>query len=69
MTELKIWPFDSWQHVALRQFSLQPNEFWAMPLRDWLTLINGLKRTGFDRVCFDELMKQYPDYGDDNEPR
>ena len=67
MTQPKKWPFDVWQQVAIRRFALQPSEFWAMPVRDWLGLINGAKPRGFDRVQLDELMKKYPDYGDENE--
>jgi len=45
-----------------------PSEFWDMPVRDWLTLMDGLKSGGFDRAAFEELLKNYPDDGDENEP-
>jgi len=48
---MKNWPFDQWQQIAIRRFNLTPSEFWAMPLRDWLSLMHGLKRGGFDRTA------------------
>ena len=38
-----------------------------MPLRDWLGLMSGLKGAGFDRAALTELLKLYPDAGDENE--
>lgn len=61
------WPFQSWQQIAIRRFGLQPSEFWAMPLHDWLTLLDGIKSQGFDRRDFDALFELYPDIGDENE--
>lgn len=62
------WPFESWQQIAIRRFNLQPSEFWAMPLRDWLTLIEAIKPCGFDRQTLDDLLEIYPDKGDADEP-
>jgi hypothetical protein len=62
------WPFAAWQTLAIRRFNLAPSEFWDMPVRDWLTLMDGLKSGGFDRAAFEELLKNYPDDGDENEP-
>ena len=61
------WPFDHWHQIAIRRFNLSPSEFWAMPLRDWLGLMSGLKGAGFDRAALTELLKLYPDAGDENE--
>ena len=55
------WPFESWQQIAIRRFNLQPSEFWAMPLRDWLALLDGVKPSGFNRQSLDDLIAQYPD--------
>lgn len=33
------WPFDAWHAVAVSRFGLAPSEFWDMPLRDWLRLV------------------------------
>lgn len=62
------WPFESWHQIAIRRFNLQPTEFWAMPLRDWLGLIEGVKPQGFDRQKLDALAALYPDEGGLNEP-
>lgn len=62
------WPFENWQHIAIRRFGLQPSEFWAMPLRDWLTLLEGVKPRGCDRRNLEALTKIYPDDGDENDP-
>ncbi len=66
-TSQNKWPFDQWQQIAIRRFNLQPSEFWAMPVRDWLRLINGLKNSGVDRSALAKLLKTYPDTGDENE--
>jgi len=57
------WPFESWQQIAIRRFNLQPGEFWAMPLRDWLALLDGVKPNGFNRKSLDDLIALYPDIG------
>ena len=57
------WPFESWQQIAIRRFNLQPSEFWAMPLRDWLALLDGVKPNGFNRKSLDDLIALYPDIG------
>ena len=62
------WPFESWQQIAIRRFNLSPSEFWAMPLRDWLMLIEVVKPSGFDRQTLDDLLALYPDEGGSNEP-
>jgi len=58
------WPFESWQQIAIRRFGLQPSEFWAMPLRDWLALIEGVRPQGFSRSDLDALSQIYPDDGE-----
>jgi len=62
------WPFESWQQIAIRRFNLQPSEFWAMPLRDWLGLMEAVKPQGLDRQRLNELAALYPDEGGANEP-
>ncbi len=62
------WPFESWQQIAIRRFGLQPSEFWAMPLRDWLGLLESVKSRGLDRQKLEDLLALYPDQGDENEP-
>ena len=57
------WPFESWHQLAIRRFNLQPAEFWAMPLRDWLALMDGVKPRGFNRQTLDDLIALYPDKG------
>lgn len=64
---MKNWPFDQWQQIAIRRFNLSPSEFWAMPVREWLALMNGIKSVGFDRAALTELLTLYPDTGGDNE--
>jgi hypothetical protein len=61
------WPFESWHHIAIRRFNLNPDAFWDMPLRDWLGLLEGVKPQSFDRKILDDLLQIYPDEGGENE--
>ena len=60
------WPFQAWQQIAIRRFNLAPSEFWAMPMGDWLGLLNGLKQAGFARKTLEQLLEIYPDEEGDN---
>jgi len=62
------WPFDRWIQIAIRRFGLSPTEFWAMPLRDWLTLLQSIQSSHFDRADLDKLISTYPDRGGPNGP-
>lgn len=62
------WPFECWQQIAIRRFGLQPTEFWAMPLRDWMALMESVKSRGMDHRKLDELLTLYPDNGEYNDP-
>ncbi len=62
------WPFERWQQIAIRRFGLAPTEFWALPVREWLSLLDGAKPSGFDRTALADLLDIYPDTGDENEP-
>ena len=55
------WPFEHWHQIAIRRFNLQPDTFWDMPLRDWLSLIEGVRSQCFDRQTLDDLIKIFPD--------
>ena len=61
------WPFESWQQIAIRRFGIQPSEFWAMPLRDWLALMKAVRPHGFSRSDLDALTQIYPDEGETND--
>lgn len=61
---IENWPFARWHQIAIRRFNLNPSEFWDMPLRDWLGLLEGVKPQGFDRKSLDELINTYPDGGE-----
>lgn len=54
------WPFDAWHRLAIRRFGLDPSEFWAMPLSDWLDLI-APDMSPLDRAALHKLMKDHPD--------
>jgi hypothetical protein len=54
------WPFTAWHGLAVRRLSLNPSEFWAMPLADWLALITP-DAPALDAAALDQLMKDYPD--------
>ena len=54
------WPFAAWHRLAVRAFHLQPSEFWAMPLADWLALIRP-DAAPMDHAQLNQLMKDYPD--------
>lgn len=55
------WPFDEWLKIAVRRFGLSPSEFWQMPLREWLLLMETTRMAGCGRAEFDALMAQFPD--------
>ena len=61
------WSFEAWHQIAIRRFNLQPDVFWDMPLRDWISLIEGVKPQGFNRQQLDDLIQLHPDEGDKNE--
>lgn len=54
------WPFANWHRLAVRQLQIPPNEFWAMPLRDWLTLITSAP-PAIGLTDLHALMKDFPD--------
>jgi uncharacterized phage protein (TIGR02216 family) len=54
------WPFREWHRIAVRSLNLQPSEFWAMPLADWLALL-APETAPMDRAQLDDLIKEYPD--------
>lgn len=54
------WPFQAWHRLAVRHLHLDPSEFWAVPLRDWLVLISP-DTPALDRTALTQLMKDYPD--------
>jgi len=60
------WPFQTWHTIAVRRFGLSPDQFWDMPLRDWLALIGEASRAGVSRDDLQNLMKLYPDEGGDD---
>ena len=62
------WPFDSWLQIAVRRFGMAPSEFWATPVREWLTLLDGTRRPGFDHDAMTRLLDEFPDTGEINEP-
>ncbi len=56
-----VWPFDLWLKTAVRGFGLSPIEFWAMSVRDWLSLLSNQTEQGLGRTEFSKLMGTYPD--------
>lgn len=54
------WPFAAWHRLAVRHLTLNPSEFWAMPLADWLALI-APDTFALDPAALRQLMKDYPD--------
>ena len=59
--------FDGWLRLAVIRFGLSPDAFWEMPLRDWLSLLDGRNSRGFKQEDILELLKHFPDEGDQNE--
>ncbi|MEM7728930.1 MAG: phage tail assembly chaperone [Pseudomonadota bacterium] len=58
------WPFADWHRFAVRRLQLQPSEFWAMPLADWLALVEaetGPRSPAMDGAALKTLMEDYPD--------
>lgn len=54
------WPFTVWHRLAVRQLQLHPSEFWAMPLADWLALLDP-DVPALGRADLTQMMKDYPD--------
>ena len=54
------WPFRDWHRFAVRHLNLSPGEFWAMPLADWLALIEP-DTTPLDGAALRALMEDHPD--------
>lgn len=54
------WPFAAWHRLAVRQLGLQPSEFWALPLADWLSLI-APDRAPMSGARLLALMEDHPD--------
>lgn len=55
------WPFDAWLNLAVTRFGLPPREFWAMSVKDWLTLTAPTNPQGLSRDGFAALSARYPD--------
>jgi len=60
------WPFDLWLKTAVRGFGLSPAAFWAMSVRDWLSLLASNSEQGLARTELSSLMNIYPDYPGEN---
>lgn len=60
--------FDGWCRIAVTLFGLAPSAFWAMPVREWLNLLEGARAPGFDRAALDDLLTQFPDLGGPHDP-
>lgn len=54
------FPLDTWLRLAVTVFRLSPQEFWAMSVCDWLTLIAG-EDPDVSPVALRKLMTQFPD--------
>ena len=55
------WPLDTWLKLAVRNFGLSPESFWAMSVRDWLVLSGTDNTQAVGRPDLHKLMKIYPD--------
>ena len=54
------WPFAAWHRTAITQLGLSPDQFWAMPLADWLALIRS-DRAPMSGAQLLDLLKDHPD--------
>jgi len=65
MGKPRDWPFAEWLDVAVRIFGLSPQEFWAVSLSDWLTLLEqrtrGATQRPITRDDFSKMMMNFPD--------
>ena len=59
------WPFQMWLELAVRVYGLSPQEFWAMSLTDWLSLLSqNSKRASMqplNTASLSDLINQFPD--------
>lgn len=64
------WPFDDWLRIAVKVLRISPGEFWAMSLRDWITLTRD-SQAKITRSDLTVLMRDFPDdlKGENNDPR
>ena len=65
MSRNNDWPFDVWLDVAVRIYGLSPQDFWAMSLRDWLSLLSQTdarkSARPLNRNSLSGLMTDFPD--------
>lgn len=55
------WPLMAWFRLAVLQLHIQPENFWDMPLRDWLWLCRKTSKPSFLEQELEVLMAQFPD--------
>jgi len=55
------WPFEAWLTLALRGFGLAPDAFWAMSLRDWLSVTRTDGAQAMRREELSALCLKFPD--------
>lgn len=63
---MSAFPFDPWLRLSVTVFKIPPADFWAMSVRDWLTLTAAEPRD-ISPGDLRALMMQFPDSEADNE--
>lgn len=57
---MTTFPFDSWLRLAVTVMRIAPSEFWAMSVRDWLTL-SAVSNAPLGREDLSKLSEKFPD--------
>lgn len=55
------WPVNAWFNLAVRKYGIQPEQFWAMSLHEWLMLLRDTTPDVLTREGFLHLSQIYPD--------
>lgn len=54
------FPFDAWLRLSVTVFHISPHAFWAMSVRDWLTLM-AAQAPDISPADLRALMAKFPD--------
>lgn len=57
------WPFEAWLKLAVIHMKISPENFWGMPVRDWLWLCRASQKQAVSLTDFQSLFDQFPDEG------
>jgi len=57
---MSSFPFDNWLRLAVTVMHISPSDFWAMSVREWLTLCT-ISNPPLGRDDLSKLSEKFPD--------